>query len=96
MKKYSYILSCLLSLVAVLAVGATSASAEITCGSCKPWWHIESGSLPANIPPGGTGNITVTVADLGDADANGDSSFEDPAGSGVFGTPIKITDTLPP
>jgi len=63
----------------------------------EPWWHIESGSQPTNIPPEGKGEgkITVTAADLGDADANGNSSVEDPANSGVFGTPIKIIDTLP-
>jgi hypothetical protein len=77
-------------LLGVLGIGAASAFAA------EPWWHLESGSEPANIPPGGTGKITVTAADLGDADANGNSSFEDPANSGVFGTPIKVTDTLPP
>jgi hypothetical protein len=51
----------------------------------EPWWHIESGSEPANIPPGGEGKITVTVADLGDADINGGT-----------GSPVKIVDTLPP
>src|ERR1700683_4329468 len=51
----------------------------------EPWWHIESGSAPANIPPGGEGKITVTVSDLGDANANGGT-----------GSPIKIVDTLPP
>jgi hypothetical protein len=77
-------------ILAVLAFSASSASAA------EPWWHLESGSAPTNLPPGGTGTITVTAADLGDADVNGNSLFEDPAGSGVFGTPVKIVDTLPP
>jgi hypothetical protein len=79
----------LCALLGVLGIDASAASAV------EPWWHLNSGSEPANIAPGGTSNIVVTAADLGDADANGDSSLEDPAGSGVFGTPIKITDTLP-
>jgi ribosomal protein L11 len=78
--------------LAILAFSASSASAA------EPWWHLESGSQPTNIPPEGKGEgkIVVTAADLGDADANGNSTLEDPAGSGVFGTPVKIVDTLPP
>ena len=40
---------------------------------------------PGEHPARGEGKITVTVADLGDADANGGT-----------GSPIKIVDTLPP
>jgi hypothetical protein len=80
----------------ILAVFFVFFSLAGVASANEPWWHLESGSEPANIAPGGTGHITVTAADLGDADANGNSSFEDPAGSGVFGTPVKIVDTLPP
>jgi hypothetical protein len=76
-------------LLGVLGIGVSSASAA------EPWWHLNSGSEPANIAPGGEGKIVVTATNLGDADANGGPSFEDPAGSGVFGTPIKIVDQLP-
>ncbi len=63
--------------LAILALGASSASAA------EPWWHINSGSAPANLPPESTGQIVVTAVNLGDADANGAV------------TPVRITDTLP-
>src|ERR1700683_1375818 len=54
----SYILGTLLTFTLLFfAFAASSASAEITCSSCKPWWHINSGSEPTNIPPGGEGKI---------------------------------------
>ncbi len=65
-------------LFGVLGIGASSASAA------EPWWHLNSGSEPANIPTEGKGRVVVTAADLGDADANGSV------------TPVRITDTLPP
>jgi hypothetical protein len=76
---------CLLACL-VPCVGASSASAA------EPWWHLNSSSALANVSPGPCGGvgqqecgqIVVTAADTGDADANGG------------GVPIKITDTLPP
>jgi hypothetical protein len=61
-----------------LAMGVTPASAnpadtqvESECSSCTPWWHLNPGSLPRNLPPGGEGRISVLAEDLGDADVNG-------------------------
>jgi hypothetical protein len=71
-------LIALCAALGALGIGASSASAA------EPWWHINSGSEPANIPPGGMGKIVVTAANLGDADA-----------SGGTGSPVKITDALP-
>ncbi len=79
-KRLSLLVPLLLILVAAFAVTPAFAA-----GPAVIWWHLESGSAPANIPPEGTGKITVTAADLGDADANGGT-----------GSPIKIVDTLPP
>jgi len=64
-------------LLAVLAFSASSASAA------EPWWHLNSGSAPANLPPEGKGEIIVTATNLGDANMNGAA------------TPIDIADTLP-
>jgi hypothetical protein len=63
--------------LAVLAFTASSASAG------EPWWHLTSGSSPANLPPEGRGEIVLAAANLGDAGANGGT------------TPVTITDTLP-
>jgi hypothetical protein len=34
-------------LTGVLGVGADAASAEVSCSSCRPWWHLTSGSRPS-------------------------------------------------
>ncbi len=68
-----------LLLILVAAFAATPAFAT----GPAPWWHLTSGSTPANLPPEGKGQIVVTAANLGDADANGST------------TPVRITDTLP-
>ena len=67
----------LCALLGVLGISASSAAAA------EPWWHLTSGSVPANLPPEGRGQIMLTAANLGDADANGAT------------TPVTITDTLP-
>jgi len=48
-------------------VGASAASAEVGCASCAPWWQISFQSLPANLPPGGEGEISVVAENFGDA-----------------------------
>ncbi len=68
---------CAAAALALLALGASSASAA------APWWRLTSGSAPANLPPGGKGDIVVTAANLGDGDADGAL------------TPASIHDTLP-
>ncbi len=64
-----------------LAAGSAGASAEVSCGACAPWWHIDSGSVPANLAPGGEGKISLLAQDLGDASANAQ---------------IVVSDKLPP
>jgi hypothetical protein len=77
------------SLVAVMDTGTAVAASGLT-----PWWHITSGSRPANLPPAhedvgrvvpGEGEVVVTVANLGDATASFRSSTN----------PVHIVDTLP-
>jgi hypothetical protein len=63
-------------------VGATQASAGITCSSCTPWWHANSGSSPGNLPPGGEGEINVAAEDYGDTGLNSSS-------------PVVLKDKLP-
>jgi hypothetical protein len=54
------------------------------------WWHLMSGSQPANLPPGGEGTIYVMASNLGDAPVYGGLSP-------VTGEehPVTITDILP-
>jgi hypothetical protein len=77
---------CLLVLIA----GAGMADAS----EFSPWWHITSGSRPANLPPAreeagkvvpGEGEVVVMVANLGDARASFRGSTN----------PVHIVDTLP-
>jgi uncharacterized repeat protein (TIGR01451 family) len=63
--------------VALALVGAAPALAEV------PAWGIYSEVLPSYLPPGGTGEISVVVSNLGDAPVNGSKS------------PVVLTDKLP-
>ncbi len=67
-------------LVVILSVLVFSAPPALASSA---WWHVTSTSAPANLPPEGRGQILLTAANLGDADASGAT------------TPITITDTLP-
>ena len=74
------LLACGASLIAAFALtGAVGASPALAQSA---WWHLMSGSRPTNLKEG-PGQIVVTAANLGDADANG------------TGDPVKIVDTLP-
>jgi hypothetical protein len=53
------------------AVEASSALAQVQCSTCSSWWHLDAGSLPRNLPPGGEGKISVMAQNLGDAAMNG-------------------------
>jgi hypothetical protein len=67
------------------ATGATAAFAEeASCpsSSCRPWWHLNTLSAPAN-PSGGEGTIVVEASDLGDAMVNAEAD------------PVTIVNTLP-
>ena len=65
----------------VALAGAATASAEVECSSCRPWWRVSVGSFPRNLPPGGEGQLTVLAEDRGDA--------------GLGGSPVVLRDRLP-
>jgi hypothetical protein len=54
------LLVAVIATVALLAAAA-SASAAVECSTCTPWWHLTSGSRPANLQPGSVKN---TVEEL--------------------------------
>jgi len=74
------LLACGASLVAAFALTAAVGVAPALAQSA--WWHLMSGSRPTNLKEG-PGQIVVTAANLGGADANGEAA------------PIRIVDTLP-
>jgi hypothetical protein len=58
-------LTVLVTLLAILAFGTSSASAATA------WWHLDAIAVPANLPPGGTGTVVVSASDLGEAEVDG-------------------------
>jgi len=66
MRFHSYIFTCLVSLVVVLAFGATSALAA------TPNWRLVVQPVPKNMPSGGAGRFAITVENIGDAPSNGE------------------------
>ncbi|MBA3865681.1 MAG: hypothetical protein H0X42_04945 [Solirubrobacterales bacterium] len=60
--------------------------------AASPWWHLSSAARPTVLPAeaGKEGEITLTVANLGDDLAVGKATPEHPDGA-----PIVIADTLP-
>jgi hypothetical protein len=70
MHRLAKIVIPLMAFLAVLAFSASSASAEVPCVSCVPWWHLQSRALPTNLPlAGGSGTVVVTAENEGDAPA---------------------------
>ncbi len=67
--------------VVVLAVCLAFAGSASAKGAA---WHLHALSMPANLPPGGSGKVMVTAADLGDAEVNGSAAH------------VKLIATLPP
>jgi hypothetical protein len=66
--------------VALACAAATFASAPSSVLAAGAWWHVDSGSRPASIPAGGSGELVVTAENVGEVQAPG---------------PVTITDALP-
>ncbi len=67
--------------IAVVWVAVALGCASPALGAAQPWWHVDLGSRPASIAAGGTGELVVTVENVGEAPAAG---------------PTTVMDTLPP
>jgi hypothetical protein len=79
-RKYLAPLLMVLALVGALVVvamtpEAAGAESSVECASCRPWWQLSFDSTPANLPPGGEGEIGATIEDFGDAGANASSTL---------------------
>ncbi len=70
-----------LGFTAVLALGIWAAPgfAEAT----SAWWHVNVGSRPSDLVPGGKGTVVVSMTNVGDQAINGENA------------PVMVTDTLP-
>jgi hypothetical protein len=73
---------CVVAIALVLAAGAPAAFAEEALPEA-PWWHVNVGSRPTYLAPGGEGTIVVLATNLGDGQVNGES------------VPVTLTDKLP-
>jgi hypothetical protein len=60
--------------VVALCVGVLCLVFAAGAGAAVPWWQLDSVSIPANLPPGGTGTLFVSASNLGDKEVNGSSS----------------------
>lgn len=72
----------------VLTVAGVFCGLLVLCSSAlaqSPYWNVNPGVYPSNLPPGGKGVVEATVTNLGDATADQESS-----------SPIVIHDQLPP
>ncbi len=74
--------------VAVISVAATVGFASPPAQAAAPWWHVDSGSRPASIPVGGSGELVVTVENVGDAQALGPVTVADVLPGGLRATGI--------
>jgi hypothetical protein len=86
--------SIVIAVVLCLVVFVSGCVGTAGAASLTPWWHIYSGSRPANLPSAreeggkvvpGEGEIVVMVSNLGDATASFGNSVD----------PVRIVDTLP-
>jgi uncharacterized repeat protein (TIGR01451 family) len=73
--------------VAVISVAATVGFAS-SAQAAAPWWHVDLGSRPVSIPVGGTGELVVSVENVGDAQAVGLVTVADALPGGLRATGI--------
>ena len=66
---------------------ATLVSVPASVFAAQAWWHVDLGSRPASIPAGDSGELVVTVENVGDAQALGQVTITDllPAGLRALG-----------
>jgi hypothetical protein len=51
-----------------------------------PWWHVNVGARPTNLPPGGEGTIVVMVTNLGDNETSGETTVTNKLPEGMEAT----------
>ncbi len=69
----------------ILALGMVATPASATEAFPEvPWWHVNVGSRPTYLPPGGEGTVVILATNLGDGEVNGSE-----------GAPVTVKDKLP-
>jgi uncharacterized repeat protein (TIGR01451 family) len=77
-----------LGVVVFVCALAALVSVPASVLAAQPWWHIDSGSRPASIPAGGSGELVVSVENVGDAQAVGPVTVADVLPAGLRATGI--------
>ena len=70
-------------LTAVVSASVCAFASATPTLAAAPWWHISSETVPADLPPGGSGQLLVVFSNLGDEPITGASE------------PVVISDHLP-
>ncbi len=75
-------LATLLVSISVLAsagglIAASPAAAEGECTTCRPWWHLLSGTQPSDLPEGGEGVLLTSAVNVGEVATTGDVTLVD-------------------
>jgi hypothetical protein len=78
------------ALAALIGAAPASASPRLVCGSCSSWWHVETQSLPGNLPPGGEGKLLILAEDFGDAPPTGAPTVTDKLPAGLTAESVKF------
>jgi hypothetical protein len=87
-------LAVLVSTMLVGLAGVGAASAAVQCGAtCSVWWHVNTQSLPGNLPSGGEGEITVQAEDLGDNGPHGTIVLHDELPPGLAAQSVSLVAT---
>jgi hypothetical protein len=93
--RLTWIVSVALLAVAVgVTLGVTTASAEVRCSTCSTWWHIDAGSIPTNLPPGGEGQISLVAQNLGDAVPDAQVTVTDKLPAGLTARSVTFTTSV--
>jgi uncharacterized repeat protein (TIGR01451 family) len=80
----------LTAVVLVCAFCGSPAMAAVPCSTCVPWWHIDSGSAPSTLAPGGEGKLTLLAENLGDASADAPVLFTDKLPAGMTAQGVEL------
>ncbi len=80
--RLSLLLALSVTFGVLMTLTPTSASAEVQCGSCAPWWLVNTQSFPATLKPGGEAMLALLAEDPSSAKVNSSA-------------PVTLADRLP-